>query len=175
MDENRKKMIIKEILYWKENRMLPEQYCDYLLALYTEGNHSDNEEKEHAKRKPVSKGFLFLLLIPLFVFILYFTELSFDLQMALMTIAFITGFGVTYYFFKKRMQFQVSLVLTALILLLATVEATVHFFPHLPALLYGIVFVNCLLWIIAGKKLKLLYFSISGFLGIGVLFISIIL
>ena len=37
MDENRKQIIIKEIGYWKNNKLLPEQYCDFLLALYTEG------------------------------------------------------------------------------------------------------------------------------------------
>ena len=37
MDENRKQIIIKEIGYWKNNKLLPEQYCNFLLALYTEG------------------------------------------------------------------------------------------------------------------------------------------
>lgn len=37
MDQQRKTTIINEIKYWQENRLLPEKYCDYLLALYTEG------------------------------------------------------------------------------------------------------------------------------------------
>ncbi|MEK4065574.1 hypothetical protein [Peribacillus sp. FSL R5-0717] len=35
MDEMRKKIIIQEINSWKESRMLPEQYCNYLLALWS--------------------------------------------------------------------------------------------------------------------------------------------
>lgn len=37
MDEARKETVIKEINYWKTHQLLPEHYCDYLLALYTEG------------------------------------------------------------------------------------------------------------------------------------------
>ena len=33
MDETRKQIIINEIHYWKKNHLLPEQYCDFLLAL----------------------------------------------------------------------------------------------------------------------------------------------
>ncbi|MGM0523072.1 MAG: hypothetical protein ACQER2_03360 [Bacillota bacterium] len=37
MDQQRKATIIHEIKYWKDNHLLPEHYCDFLLALYTEG------------------------------------------------------------------------------------------------------------------------------------------
>ncbi len=46
MDETRKQIIINEIEYWKEHHLLPEQYCDFLLALYTEGNGIEKKEKE---------------------------------------------------------------------------------------------------------------------------------
>lgn len=173
MDENRKNIIVKEILYWKDNKMLPEQYCNYLLALYTEGNPSESLKSEGQGPKRANKGFLFLTLIPLSVLILYFTELSFDLQIALSILSILVGIGITYYFFKKGFQFQLSLVITALILLLLTVELTVYFFPDMPQILYLTVLGNCVMWIFVGKKLKLLYFLISGYLGIIVLAISI--
>lgn len=37
VDEQRKITIINEIRYWKDNHLLPEHYCDFLMALYTEG------------------------------------------------------------------------------------------------------------------------------------------
>jgi hypothetical protein len=43
MTNEKKKIIIQEIYYWKNSRLLPETYCDFLLALYTEGNQ-DKEE-----------------------------------------------------------------------------------------------------------------------------------
>lgn len=173
MDETRKKIIVNEILYWKSNRMLPDQYCDYLLALYTEGNQPEEMNEKETKMKPKKKSMFLLLLIPVFVLLLYFTELSFDLQMTLITLFFIIGIGFTYYFFRKGMQFQVSLVISALILLLLSVELTIHNFPDLPILLYIVIAVNCLIWAIVGKKMQLLYFLISGILGMGILVISI--
>ncbi|TKC19940.1 hypothetical protein [Robertmurraya kyonggiensis] len=173
MDENRKKIIINEILYWKQNKMLPEQYCDYLLALYTEGNQPTEQGKSKAKLGKYN--LLPLLLIPVFVFLLYFTELSFDLQMGLSSIILLCGVALTVYFFKKGMAFQISLVISALLLLLISVEWIVHFFPEGIIILYAVLIGNCLLWLLAGKKLKLMYFLLSGYVGMGLLVISMFL
>ncbi|MCS0823668.1 hypothetical protein NX029_06770 [Cytobacillus firmus] len=68
MDENRKKVIVNELLYWKKSRMLPDRYCDYLLALYTEGS----QPKEIKKHKSVM-GRIWPILFSccLFQFLLY--------------------------------------------------------------------------------------------------------
>ncbi len=44
MDQQRKATIIHEIKYWKDNHLLPPHYCDFLLALYTEGTGDVNDE-----------------------------------------------------------------------------------------------------------------------------------
>lgn len=175
MDDTRKKIIVNEIVYWKKNKMLPEQYCDYLLALYTEGNQPEEKKTKNTKNKRMNKSLLLLMLVPVIVFLLYFTELSFDLQMALYILLLLIGIGATIYFFKKGILFQVSLIISALILLLLTVEFTIHLFPEQPIALYISLFINCLVWALIGRKLKLLYFLISGILGISVLVISIFL
>lgn len=36
MDQDRRKTIIKEIEHWQRSKLLPEQYCDFLLNLYVE-------------------------------------------------------------------------------------------------------------------------------------------
>lgn len=172
MDHDRKKMIIQEILYWKENRMLPEQYCDYLLALYTEGNQPTQSSKTKRNHQ-TAISLLPLVLIPISVFFLYFTELSIDLQIGLSIIFMITGIIFVYYFSKKGMFYQVPLAVTAMILLLSTVELTTAIFPESAGILYAVLVVNCLLWLLAGWRLKLIYFSISGTLGLGLLIFSI--
>ncbi|WP_255822151.1 hypothetical protein [Halobacillus shinanisalinarum] len=35
---NRMETIVKEIHYLKQNRLLPHEYCDFLLALYIKGD-----------------------------------------------------------------------------------------------------------------------------------------
>ncbi|MEV5112839.1 hypothetical protein [Peribacillus frigoritolerans] len=54
MDEMRKKIIIQEINSWKESRMLPEQYCNYLLALYGQGELPPSKSNETARKKTTS-------------------------------------------------------------------------------------------------------------------------
>lgn len=172
MDHDRKSIIIKEILYWKENRMLPEQYCDYLLALYTEGNQPKGSSKPK-KNHLYTISLLSLFLIPISVFFLYFTELSIDLQMGLSIIFIIMGIIFVYYFSKKGLFYQVPLLVTAMLILLTSVDLTVTIFPEQSGVLYTVLVVNCLLWLLAGWKLKLIYFLISGLLGMGLLVFSL--
>ncbi|WP_440898184.1 hypothetical protein ACS127_15190 [Amphibacillus sp. Q70] len=60
MNGQRKATIINEIKYWKENRLLPDEYCDYLLALYTEGE--ENLEETEAQIGIMGKINIFSLL-----------------------------------------------------------------------------------------------------------------
>ncbi|WHY95984.1 hypothetical protein [Peribacillus simplex] len=54
MDEMRKKIIIQEINSWKESRMLPEQYCNYLLALYCQGELPPSKSIKTKSKKTTS-------------------------------------------------------------------------------------------------------------------------
>jgi hypothetical protein len=68
MDQQRKATIIHEIKYWKDNHLLPEHYCDFLLALYTEGTGSVEDELDdllHPNPTP-SDGALSMLMPHLF-------------------------------------------------------------------------------------------------------------
>ncbi|MDQ0213904.1 hypothetical protein J2S13_000298 [Oikeobacillus pervagus] len=109
MDE-RKRMIIKEILLWKENRMLPEQYCDYLPALYCEEavvqNHLASVNKQNWKKNWWQ--LLFLLMIPISLFVIYFTELSFFLQTAILTSFVVILLFACIYFTKKGLFYRFS-------------------------------------------------------------------
>ncbi|PLR76987.1 hypothetical protein CU633_13030 [Bacillus sp. V3-13] len=174
MNQNRKSTIIKEILYWKENRLLPEQYCNYLLALYTEGNRPVEKHKQRiASFKNRFPSVAIFLLIPIFIFVIYFTELSFILQMALGGVFIIAGLFAAYYFSRKGISFQVPLIVSALIFLLLSVEGASVLAPNHDGILYTICSANCLLWILIGWKLKLLYFKLSGIIGTAIIIISI--
>jgi hypothetical protein len=45
MEEDKRKIIVKEIEHWRKSRLLPEQYCDFLLNLYLE----DGQEKTKSR------------------------------------------------------------------------------------------------------------------------------
>lgn len=76
MNRRRRETIIREIEYWKRSRLLPEHYCNYLLALYTEGDASLSPRRPLRSRLEAS----LCLLLPAAALAIYFTELSFVLQ-----------------------------------------------------------------------------------------------
>ena len=153
--------------------MLPEQYCDYLLALYTEGNQPETSKKESRKAGFWKKHYLFLLLIPLTLFLIHFTELSITLQIAIVILFVLVGIVFTIYFSRKGILFQIPLIVSALVLLLSSVEFISRIYPERPGPLYLNLVINCMIWLLSGWKLKQPAFTISGVLGLILLIVSI--
>lgn len=174
MSNERKKIIVNEITFWKKNKLLPEHYCDFLMTLYTEGNY-DNEElkgdaskaiKAQEKRKNVGT----YLLIPVIAIIL--VGLLFTLDTVWLTsvitgvVAIVCLFGAFYYAKKNQLITPILHVSAALLLLAVTVRIYLTYFPQNNTVLYGALAVNCFLWLISGLKLKITYFTVSGGLGL---------
>ena len=172
MNESRKQVIINEIIYWKKNRVLPEHYCDFLLALYTKGEGLQNQTEKPRIRKRL---LLLLLFIPIGIFLLYFTELSLTLQIVFGFILIIIGILLTFYCTKRRMLFQIPLIMTAFFLLFVSVQITLIHTSDESFMLYIVLAINCFIWLFTGLKLKQIYFSISGTVGLILLIFSIII
>ncbi|GEM00497.1 hypothetical protein SAMN05421839_10136 [Halolactibacillus halophilus] len=99
MDQQRKATIIHEIKYWKDNHLLPEHYCDFLLALYTEGTGPVTDELDDLLQpEPASSddtlamlmphlfGLLMLSVVPLMLSGLFLLEFS-----TIIEVAFVMG------------------------------------------------------------------------------------
>ncbi|MCM3021754.1 hypothetical protein [Heyndrickxia ginsengihumi] len=181
----RKQIIVNEIKLWKENKMIPQEYCDFLLALYSE-DIQDQESSENirkSKSRVVSKDILPILgvyllvvcLLSIAVFVIYFTEFPFILQTVILTV--FVGFllWACFYYSNKEFYFGIFLIGTALLLLLLTVQLNDHLFHHNRSILYIMLFIHCILWLIVGKKFKLLFFTLSGIVGIIIIIISIVI
>ena len=171
MNESRKQIIINEIIYWKKNRMLPEHYCDFLLALYTKGNGLQDQSQKSRLRKNI---LLLLILIPIGIFLFYFTELSLTLQIVFGFILIIMGILLSFYSAKRGMLFQIPLIMTAFLLLFVSVQITVIHTSDGSFILYLVLAINCFIWIFTGLKLKQIYFTISGTAGLILLIFSLI-
>jgi len=171
MDKIRKDIVLKEIRYWKEHRLLPEQYCDFLLSLYTEGSEAEQqiyEKKSHSfKSLFIQMLYIYILLqLVITLVVIYFTEISIDLQIAIFTVFVIICLGSVIYFYrKKHLFFHVSLIVGILILFLATVHIVSKLFSGEQLDLLFIILMNCILWIFIGFKLNLKYLIISGITG----------
>lgn len=125
MNAQRKKIIMAEINYWKQNKLLPEHYCDFLLTLYTQGDHEQEISAADAvlsiEKKKVNTRVILLQFLYIFI---AFAILGMSLKLWTL-------------FFTGQMM-----------------------------LLVGFLIMNCLLWLLAGRLLKLLYFTISGAAGL---------
>ncbi|MFS0689765.1 hypothetical protein AB1K89_11025 [Sporosarcina sp. 179-K 8C2 HS] len=133
MNAQRKKIITSEINYWKQNKLLPEHYCDFLITLYTQGDH---EQEISATEAVLSKK-----------------KRKFKVRAVLI---------------------QSLYILIAFALLGISLKLWTQFFDGQAILLVGFLIVNCLLWLLAGRLLKLLYFTISGGAGLVLIVIFII-
>ncbi len=173
MNGTRKKIIINEISQWKKNHLLPEHYCDFLLALYTEGNQQEELKKEKKIQRIWKNQYLFLFLIPISLFFIHFTELPINLQMTFATIFVLAGIIYAIYYSRKGILLQLPLIASALILLFSSVEFVSRLHSENPIFLYFTLVINCVLWLVTGWRLKLLSFTISGVLGMILLLIYI--
>ncbi|MGG3738891.1 hypothetical protein [Aeribacillus pallidus] len=169
MNEKRKEIIIKEIEFWKKNKMLPETYCDYLLALYREGS-----EPPKQKKKTIPNIFPFIL-FGISLFVIYFTELSIILQTTFLTFFVVILGSFVFYYFRKGINYQFHLITLALIILFTSLNATQLMNDSHGAVLYITLTGNCVLWLIFGKMYKLLYFTIASILGVGIILYSILI
>ncbi|WP_088072757.1 hypothetical protein [Gottfriedia luciferensis] len=163
MDEHRKRIILKEIKFWKENRMLPEQYCNYLLTIYSEGDTKDNLDKNGYDKLWALLGVSPFILAPLVTYLLYFTELSLNLQLLIYpTVLIFLIISAILLSIKKLIWRHITYIVIAIISLELIID-WVGFLTKLSPLMLGIVlFANCLIWILIGFLKKLTYFIYSG-------------
>ncbi|MFJ8063035.1 hypothetical protein ACIQYS_00175 [Psychrobacillus sp. NPDC096426] len=175
MSVQRKQIILNEIAFWKKNNLLPEHYCDFLTALYAQGEDVEDQGKEKYSQALLAKKkknttFLYVILGAI-------TALLIALLILITTAAFIpiiaAGIAICIFLYiaiklakTKSVMTPLLFVLSALLLLGISFKVwDVYFFDY-PSVLIGLIIGNCLLWLFSGLLLKLVYFSVSGIVGI---------
>lgn len=173
MNPQRKRVIISEIKYWKQNKLLPEHYCDFLIALYAQG---DGEYDSTAKandailvkeRKNITRIILTLTLLSIILCSSMFVLVRYP--SLTITLTAILTFIFLLLTFRKGIGTAIApllYILASFMLLAMSLKLWFVFFDGLPNLLIGLLLLNCILWLIAGRLLKLLYFTISGAAGL---------
>ncbi|KHF41870.1 hypothetical protein [Halalkalibacter okhensis] len=167
MDENRKKIIINEIRHWKSTKLLPENYCDFLLTLYTEGEH---ELKESSKKKSLSVTKFTLLtfimvqlLFLLTILVIYFTDFSLAMQITVV-VPFIAAILLVASKSSHALISSYYFMITALIFYLLTVEIVMAAVGH-SAYLIHLSIIHCIVWLFVGWWYSLRIFVIAGAIG----------
>ncbi|ARD46775.1 hypothetical protein [Sporosarcina sp. P33] len=177
MSKDKKQIIISEIRYWKTNKLLPEHYCDFLITLYAQGEDPDAvAEKESStlqiERRKLRARQIMVLLVSLLLAAAasaaMFTMTEYP------TVTFIAAAVLSLVFlslvsgktFIKKGFAPFIYISMALLLLMMSLKLWTEFFNEDTTLLIGLLVLNCGLWLFTGRLLKLLYFTISGSLGL---------
>lgn len=171
MTEDRKLIIIKEIKHWKESHLLPSHYCDFLLALYTEGEPepetvTDKPDSDQINLFSVVIMALNLFLLPITFFILYFTHLNVTMQVLVSFFILAVAFGF-YVVSKKKLELYIIYAFTILLSIILLISVTLihqNFGSILiTSLLAGI---QCISWIFIGFRKKSKFLVVLGSIGI---------
>lgn len=168
MENSKTEIIIKEIKYWKEHRLLPEHYCDFLLTLYTEGDESKQNTKNFSLKSMLFHFWIYFLIaqLPITFLVIYFTEMSYVLQMFLFLIFIVISIVSAWFLYKNNSKYvHIPMIVGALISFLVSVHFIGYTFPDQKLIMLFNILVNCILWIVLGIKMKMSYFVISGGIG----------
>ena len=177
MTKQRKQIVVNEIAFWKQHKMLPDHYCDFLTSLYTGGVPEQPEQTIDAKqsilakeRKAIIHKYLFfpflaigLLVVLQFVPIVWLS----------ITIGGIVGLIISFYGIRFAMKNHIAAPLLhvsgALLLLSMSVQIATIYFAGSNIALFVVLCINCAAWIFLGIWQKLIYFTLAGGLGIAVI------
>ncbi len=184
MSAQKKQIILSEIQFWKKNNLLPAHYCDFLLALYAQGEGIDDKKEgklsnsllaKDKKKKMIMIALIILLTSTVLVFL--FTLNAFGVLPILITsvFAFLLLLATMKLSRKRTIYGPILFVSSALLILGLSFKVWGVYFSESPYILLGLIAVNCIMWLISGLLLKLPYFTLSGIVGCVLVVGSIVL
>ncbi|GAE33412.1 hypothetical protein [Halalkalibacter akibai] len=165
MDKQRKEIILKEIKYWKETKLLPEKYCDFLITLYTEGDQADNESSIK-KNSPLQAILIFLCIQAMFllaILVIYFTDFSIVLQMGIVVFIAMTIIIIARKT-SNELLFSLYCMNAAFIIFLLTIHIVLLFANNSTVSLIVAILAHCLVWFYIGWKWSIRFFTIAAVL-----------
>jgi hypothetical protein len=172
MDQDKRAIIIREIQYWKRNRLLPEHYCDFLLNLYGSGQAESGAARERSAVAAMRDGGGLLwiaatgILVTIAIFALNFNVFPLPLQMmaSLLFVISLFIFGVKVASRSLPIAY-LSLGAGCLLMLIVGEWLLIDHVSGQPGWAIGYLAFCCLIWTIFGAWLRLAFLSFSGLTG----------
>ncbi|MFD1066375.1 hypothetical protein [Oceanobacillus locisalsi] len=166
-DQEKNQLIIQEIVKWKENHLLPEEQCDFLLALYTKGG-----EIEVTKGKNVwlviSRKLYFVFILATLVsviFLDYYYDLVWYILAGILSTIFLINMVVYFNIDSKNMSYRYRcLFLFTHFLYVLQLSIYISKAAGLDNYLYLVIILNVTGWMVFGYVRKMRFFYYAGFL-----------
>lgn len=179
MQDERSAIIVKEIHYWKQHKMLPEVYCDFLLALYTNGEYSPEEEPVKRKQSwsivTSVQVFLLVMLVPFSFLVTYFTQFQTVLQLCILFL-FLSYAVWLLVRFKKTNTYLLHIPMAVLLILSMLITTYVgSMFDASNWLSIGLIVIHFVVWFGIGKKYHFKYLMVGSCFGAVLASLAIVL
>ncbi|MBP1947561.1 hypothetical protein [Virgibacillus litoralis] len=176
MSDRRIATVVEEIHYWKEHNLLPDVYCDFLLAIYTNGEGV--EEEIVGKKINIVKAIqltLLSLLLPFAFLVIYFTEFRASLQVSTLFLFVIYSYWMSRIYSQKiSIYYHLSIVTFLLLLLLMSIYISTLFTAN-QWFLQFVMIMNVISWFILSRRFDIKYLKIVSIFGIAFVILYIVL
>lgn len=170
MLDERTNIIINEINYWKQHKLLPDVYCDYLLALYSQG-----EDTEKLIRKNKNKVFkitqivitsLLILMLLLSLSLVYLIEIE-NMWQTILLITIIIFSSWMYILLRKNndFSFHFGIVILLTIYFISSIHISTLYIKN-QWLIYLILFLNLFGWFYISQRKQLKYLKVVSTISI---------
>lgn len=183
LDDQRRAIIIKEIHYWRDSKLLPAHFCDFLLALYTQGE-KENEELSATLTVESANNQISLLnvaiftsnlfIVPLSFTLLYFTDLTriFQTVFIIFILLLLTGY---YIYIKKKFDVKTDYPLIIMLVSICLLSVfIIDLWSQSVLLSLSVVVAQLVGWLVLGFRLHFRILIIIAALGILVNLFAII-
>ncbi|UOQ47425.1 hypothetical protein MUN88_15300 [Gracilibacillus caseinilyticus] len=162
MNQSRKQIIVNEIHYWKSHKLLPDHYCDFLLALYTEG-HGDGENQKLKKQSAYMLLYYFfdsiLILLPILVFLA--TDELFIRMIGIVIICTLALLMKKQFFRYPELKSAYAVMIFFVVCLFSSLLILDEYVGN-SWMTYSWMLLNSLTWIIIGKRKQQHFLQIAG-------------
>ncbi|MGL4820278.1 MAG: hypothetical protein ACRC5C_09875 [Bacilli bacterium] len=155
--EQRKKVIIDEILFWKQSKLLPESYCDFLLTLYSEGDDAALRRKWNIPVRSMLLSMVLAMFLPYAVFTLLLPSLhTLPVSLSLICIMLYCVLLAVFMGRTRGLLFHAHVVVGTVVSLFIPVHPYVASF--LPPLFFsGVYITQAMLWGTVGYLFRIPY------------------
>ncbi|MEB3100677.1 hypothetical protein [Ferviditalea candida] len=174
MEPEKRKILVREIEHWRSSRLLPEQYCDFLLNLYIEDSGMPGKPKRSAKLFHQRKNGNWLSLTIIFLviftsisfFALHFNSFSLSFQIISALLLLIALYGLGFWKRSSNLALSYSAFGLASLAVLFIGEFLLKRYGYDPGWMIGYVGLSGLVWIVTGWLARIGPIHLSGWVAV---------
>jgi hypothetical protein len=163
-NDNKKKIILNEIEYWKNSKLLPEHYCDFLSTLYRGSEVSDDvvaKRKNSAFKSVILSCMVILLVCSILVF--YFIDFSNQMQMYIFAFFILLAYFVGINAHRKQAPYAHILFSGGCFLILVAVTRFLQLWGIDAGLTKALLLLaSCFIWFLTGAYFRIFYLQFIG-------------